>query len=84
MADRPMFTYQTRLTLTPEQSAVLDAWGELYGRVERSLFAAMETGVSLTELKRTFLPRFGITARRWCTNNFLAKFPLSPDDFRAK
>ena len=65
MAERHIFTYQTRLTLTPEQSAVLDAWGELYGRVERTLFAAMQTGVSLTELKRTFLPRFGITARQF-------------------
>ena len=65
MADRPMFTYQTRLALTPEQAAVLDAWGELYGRVERSLFAAMETRASLAELKRTFLPRFGITARQF-------------------
>jgi IS605 OrfB family transposase len=65
MHDRPIFTYQTRLALTPEQTAALDAWAVLYGKVERSLFAAMKSGESLRSLKRAFLPRFGISARQF-------------------
>jgi hypothetical protein len=43
----------------------LDAYAGLCGRVERSLFAAMRTGVSIKELKREFQPKFGITARQF-------------------
>lgn len=62
---RPMFSYQTRLRLDQAQSAALDAYASLYGKVERSLFAAMQTGASLNDLKRQFLPKFGITARQF-------------------
>lgn len=65
MTDRPTFTYQTRPDLTPEQSAVLDAYAELYGKAERSLFAEMQAGDSLNDLKREFQPRFGISARQF-------------------
>ena len=47
MSDRPIFTYQTRPDPTPEQAAVLDAYAELYGKAERSLFAAIQAGGSL-------------------------------------
>ena len=63
MSERPVFTYQTRPTLDDDQAAVLDAYAELYGRTERSLFAAMQAGGKLNDLKREFLPRFGVTAR---------------------
>jgi hypothetical protein len=39
MTERPIFTYQTRLSLTEPQAAALDAYAYLYGKVERSLFA---------------------------------------------
>ena len=65
MSERPVFTYQTRPTLDDDQAAVLDAYAELYGRTERSLFAAMQAGGKLNDLKREFLPRFGVTARQF-------------------
>lgn len=65
MSERPVFTYQTRPVLDDGQAAVLDAYAELYGRAERSLFAAMQAGDKLNDLKRDFLPRFGITARQF-------------------
>ena len=65
MSDRPVFTYQTRPALADGQAAVLDAYAELYGRAERSLFAALQAGRKLNDLKRDFLLRFGITARQF-------------------
>jgi hypothetical protein len=65
MSDRPIFTYQTRFSLSPEDKAVLDAYGDLYGRAERSLFVAMQAGDTINDLKKSFLPRFGITARHF-------------------
>ena len=65
MSERPIFTYQARPVLGDEQALVLDAYAELYGRTERSLFAAMQAGGKLNDLKRDFLPRFGITARQF-------------------
>lgn len=65
MSDRFIFTYQARPVLDAAQTAALDAYAELYGRAERSLFAAMQTGASLNELKRAFLPKFGITSRHF-------------------
>lgn len=65
MSERPIFTYQTRPILDDGQAAVLDAYAELYGRAERSLYAAMQAGGKLNDLKRYFLPRFGITARQF-------------------
>ena len=65
MSERPIFTYQTRPVLGDGQALVLDAYAELYGRTERSLFAAMQAGGKLNDLKRDFLPRFGITARQF-------------------
>lgn len=65
MSERPIFTFQTRLSLTELQASALDAYAGLYGKVERSLFAAMQSGGSLNDLKRDFLPKFGITARQF-------------------
>lgn len=65
MSERPVFTYQTRPTLDDDQAAVLGAYAELYGRTERGLFAAMQAGGKLNDLKRDFLPRFGVTARQF-------------------
>lgn len=61
----PVFTYQTRLSLSPEQEKVLVACAELYGQVERALFAAIQAKTPINDLKRVFLKRFGITARQF-------------------
>ena len=65
MTERLIFTYQTRLDVTPEQEATLQAYAALYGHAERSLFAALCKGRTVNDLKREFLPRFGITARQF-------------------
>ena len=53
------FTYQTRI----EGHGALDAYGELFGRVERRLFADLMAGRSPAQLKSSYLQRFGIPAR---------------------
>jgi transposase, IS605 OrfB family, central region len=58
-----MRTYQTRLKLTSEQSAWLDAYAELQGRIERKRFAALASGKALE--KNDCLRRFNITARQF-------------------
>src|SRR5437870_13856905 len=65
MSDRPVFTYQTRPALADGQAAVLDAYAELYGRAERSLFAAMQAGRKVNDLNRDYLLRFVIIARQF-------------------
>ncbi len=65
MSDHPVFTYQTRLELDAGQTKLLDAYAELHGRAECSLFAALRAGQSINDLKRAFLPRFGLTARQF-------------------
>ncbi|WP_298236537.1 transposase [uncultured Azohydromonas sp.] len=65
MAERCVFTYQTRLVLAPEQAQALNAYAELHGRAQRCLHAALRRHRSLNELKREFLPRFGLTARQF-------------------
>jgi hypothetical protein len=57
-----MRTYQTRLDLSIEQAALLDAYAALYGKAERSLFARLSAGESLRVLKREFIGGFGMTA----------------------
>lgn len=65
MSDRPIFTYQTRPVLDAGQAAALDAYADLYGRAERTLFASLQSDRKRNDLKREFLPRFGITARQF-------------------
>jgi hypothetical protein len=65
MGDRPIFTDPTRPERTPEQAAVLDAYAERYGKAERSMFAAIQAGGSLNDLKREFQPQFGLSARQF-------------------
>ena len=65
MSEGRIFTYQTRISLKPGQSEILDAYAGLYGRAERSLFAAIQAGGAINDLKRAFQPRFGISARQF-------------------
>ena len=61
-------TYQTRVSAYAGRSrsagdAALDACAELYGRVQRKLFAEMAVGRSAPVLKSEYLKRYGISAR---------------------
>ena len=61
-------TYQTRTADyagldRSAGDAVLAAYGELYGRVQRKLFAEVAAGRSTTSLKSAYLERYGIPAR---------------------
>ena len=64
MTESSVFTYQTRLDLSPEQLLALDALCDLHSRLERKLYA-MQKAENLTrnELKRYFIEHFGISAR---------------------
>ena len=61
-------TYQTRISDYRDGDrldgdATLAAYGELYGRVQRQLFAAFAAGRSVTSLKGDYLREYGIPAR---------------------
>ena len=61
-------TYQTRIAdygdMEPTHGeAALAAYSELYGRVQRKLFADFSAGELPASLKRVYLQRYGIPAR---------------------
>ena len=61
-------TYQTRISDyggvdRTVGDAALDAYAELYGRVQRKLFADVAAGSSAAALKGPYLKRYGIPAR---------------------
>ena len=61
-------TYQTRISgyqghNRASGDAALSAYGELYGRVQRRLFADVAAGRSAASLKGVYLKRYGIPAR---------------------
>ena len=61
-------TYQTRIAdyagvNRSAGDAALSACAELYGQVQRKLFAEMAAGRSAVSLKSTYLERYGIPAR---------------------
>ena len=63
-----MSTYQTRIAVyegrdRAEGDAALSAYGELYGRVQRKLFADVVAGGSAASLKRDYIKKHGIPAR---------------------
>ena len=64
-SERPIFTYQTRLRLTPEQETILEAYAQHMSLVERKLFAEISAGKISGDLKSHFLIQFGITARQY-------------------
>ena len=63
-----IFTGQTRVSAyagldRAAGDAVLSAYGELYGRVQRKLFAEVAAGRSVASLKSAYLGRYRIPAR---------------------
>ena len=59
----PPGTYETRLRLGDGESAALRCYAELFCQLERKLFAGLQAGGAVAELKREYLGRHGIPAR---------------------
>lgn len=59
------FTYQTRIAAAPDPGRLLDEYAALYGKVERTLFAALAAGKPAVTLKSGFCKRFDVTARQY-------------------
>ena len=75
MADLPVFTYQTRIHLQPPQHAALKAYAELYGKVERTLFAATQTGIHAMDLKQEYLRH--LCERAWGRRRVSVSVPFA-------
>jgi IS605 OrfB family transposase len=58
-------TYQCRIATGKTEDESLSAYAALYGKAERTFFTKLQSGGNLTDLKREFLPKFGITARQF-------------------
>ena len=59
-------TIHTRLTLTAAQSDLLTQYAQLFGRVERTLFAeTLAKGRVAESVKNDYLRRFGLTSRQF-------------------
>lgn len=63
--DRPIFTYQTRVWVTPEQDQLLREYARRFGHIERTLFADLQKGKEANQLKSEYMSRFDITARQF-------------------
>jgi len=64
-SEKRIFTYQTRVTLTPDQERALADYAALFCRVERTLHADLQSGKPAELLKSEYLLRFAITARQF-------------------
>ena len=61
-----MRTYQARITPDSKTEHTLGAYADLYGRIERTLFAeTIAKNIKPESVKSTYLKRFGITARQF-------------------
>jgi len=59
------FTAQTRLHVLAKDVAFLKAYAGYMSMVERRLFARMFKGEKLSQIKKSFLPQYQITARQF-------------------
>ena len=59
----PPGTYETRLRLGDGESAALRCYAELFCQLERKLFAGLQAGGAVTDLKREYLGKYDIPAR---------------------
>jgi IS605 OrfB family transposase len=62
---RHVFTYQTRVSVSPEQDQMLGEYAARFGRVERTLYRDLQKGEDANRLKSAYLVRFEITARQF-------------------
>jgi hypothetical protein len=62
MTETKTFTYQARITCQP----VLDAFAQLFGKVERKLYVdRVHRTTAINELKSRYIKEYGITARQF-------------------
>ena len=57
---RHVFTYQTRVSVSPEQDQMLGEYAARFGRVERTLYRDLQKGEDANRLKSAYLVRFEI------------------------
>ena len=67
--DAKIFSYQTRLKSLDSSAEILDAFGTLYGSMERHLFCDLIDKKNINTLKSSYINKFGVTAR--CFNGCL-------------
>ena len=65
MQEQKTFSYQTRISTIDVVDQQLDAYANLYGRIERNLFVDLIKPHDLSSLKRYYLINYGITARQF-------------------
>lgn len=58
-------TYQDRLNLSATQTRWLDAFGDLYGQLQRTLYSHAAKGEQISSLKSSFCSQNGISARQF-------------------
>lgn len=59
------FTYQSRLKVDSIGYTILQDWAELFGKVQRTLFADLMKCEEMNFLKRSYLQEYGLTARQF-------------------
>ncbi len=65
MQDSNKRTYQTRLSLDPLAQEAFQACAELFAHIEHGLLADISKGKTVSELKSSYLVKYGITARQF-------------------
>ena len=82
--NRRVFTYQTRVSVTPEQDKMLREYAVRFGRVERTLYREMQKGADAKRLKSDYLLRFAITARQFNAVRILLQGKIDENCFPYK
>lgn len=65
------FTYQTRFKM--EEDLALTEYGELFGKLERKLFAHLSAKKNVNDLKKLYIAKYGATARQFNSLRFSLK-----------
>ena len=65
MSEARTFSYQTRIPAIDIVNQSLEAYANLYGKIERNLFVDLMRPHDLSALKKDYLVKYGITARQF-------------------
>ena len=65
MSEARTFSYQTRIPAIDIVNQSLEAYANLYGKIERNLFVDLIKPHDLSALKKDYLVKYGITARQF-------------------
>ena len=58
-------TFHTRMDVNAHDNALLEQYGDLFGRTERALFVRLLAREPVADLKRAFIRKYRITARQF-------------------